>query len=162
MSATEATSEALELELQRFVSDFCRELDNDGRDITRFYFEDGAFVVGGKTFQGHAGVTAFYTERLEKVRTQQKDGVRTARHTFVNLRVSLRGQDSATLNFINLTYTGEGRPPIMGLLGPAVISDCQMACGRDVDGRWRIRRFEGDTIFLGGNDALMKQMAVKS
>jgi hypothetical protein len=162
MLKAEKSLPAIALELQQFVAEFCHELDNDGENIIAFYFEDGAFVVGGNTYRGHAGVARFYADRLEKVRTQQKDGVRTARHTFVNLRMEVRDLDNATLNFINLTYTGEGRPPIVDVGGPAVISDCRMVCRRDADGKWRLKRFEGDTIFLGGNDALMRQMALKN
>lgn len=147
-------------QFSQFLSEFFKELDNDGLNVTDFYTHDGVFVVGGNAFQGHDGIRGFYAKRLENVRAQDPDAVRTSRHTFVNLRVSAETNDRATLEFINLTYAGEGDPPVAGLLGPSVISDCHLECVRGEAGNWLISRFEGEAIFIG-SDPLMNKMAVK-
>lgn len=148
-------------ELQNFVAEFFDELDNNGMNIKNFYFEDGVFSVGGQEFKGHAAVSAFYADRLARVRVEREDAVRTSRHTFVNLRTAVEDEDHARLNFINITYAGDGRPPVAGLVGPSVISDCRMECQRDVDGRWRLKLFAGEAIFIGA-DPLMNKLALRN
>jgi hypothetical protein len=165
-SATRSTTDSpclgdLWAELQQFLAEFWDELDKGGLEITRFYFSDGVFVAGDKTFTGHADIQSFYVDRAERVRTQQEGGVRTARHTFVNLRISLDDNDRATLNFMNITYAGAGSPPVQGLGGPSGISDCRMICERDTDGRWRLRLFAGAAIFLG-NDSFVNKIALEN
>jgi hypothetical protein len=148
-------------ELQQFLAEFWDELDRGGLEITRFYFSDGVFVAGEKKFEGHESIRSFYVDRAERVRTQQEGGVRTARHTFVNLRISIDNNERATLNFMNITYAGAGSPPVQGLAGPSGISDCRMVCERDTDGRWRLRLFAGAAIFLG-NDSFVNKIALKN
>ena len=148
-------------ELQQILADFCHELDNGGLDITRFYFGDGVFMAGTTAFKGHDGIRAFYLDRAERVRTQQTGGVRTARHTFVNLRISFDENGRATLNFVNITYAGAGSPPVQDLVGPSGISDCRMISERDSDGQWRLRLFAGEAIFLG-SDSFVNKIALKN
>lgn len=145
-------------ELSQFLGDFFKELDRDGEKVTDFYTPDGVFSVGGRAFEGHDGIRGFYADRLERVR-EQGGGVRTSRHTFVNLRIAASRADRATLEFISLTYAGDGPPPIGGSPGPSVVSDCRLECLRGPSGKWLIERFEGDAIFIGG-DPLMNRMAL--
>ena len=56
------------------------------RNAGRFYTEDGAFVTPGGSFVGPAAIQAFYDKRNENVAKFQKDGQRTGRHTFLNVR----------------------------------------------------------------------------
>lgn len=149
----------LTAELEQFLGRFFKELDNNGLNITDYYADDGVFVVGGNTFTGHEGIRSFYTARLENVRANDPEAIRTSRHTFANLRVTDASADRATLDFINLTYAGDGAPPIAGLLGPSVVSDCHLECVRSDEGKWLIKRFEGEAIFIG-SDPLMNKMAV--
>jgi SnoaL-like domain len=144
-------------ELQQFLADFCHEMDNGGAAITDFYLSDGVFTTGTLTFKGHEGIRAFYNERAARIR--QEGGTRTVRHTFVNLRISVHGQDHATLNFAIITYSAAGTPPIQQLFGPSGISDCRMTCERDTEGRWRLKLFAGELIFFG-NDSFVSKLAL--
>ena len=161
MAHSTSTADCVTCELQQFVGDFFDELDRDGLNITKFYFEDGEFAVGGRVFAGHDAIRKFYADRLASVRADPSGQIRTARHTFVNLRVSMGDDGQASMRFINLTYTGQGPPPVKDLLGPSVISDCLMVCQRNAAQRWQIRRFAGEAIFIG-SDPLMNKLAVKS
>lgn len=145
-------------ELSQFLGEFFKELDRDGEQVTDYYTPDGVFSVGGRAFAGHDAINGFYADRLARVR-EQGGTVRTSRHTFVNLRVTASTADRATLEFINLTYAGDGPPPIGGLLGPSVVSDCRLECLRQPSGKWLIARFEGEAIFIG-SDPLMNKMAL--
>ena len=160
MSFTASKDLDMYSQINQFLSEFFKELDNDGLKITDFYTDDGVFVVGGNAFEGHDGIRSFYAKRLEGVREKGADAVRTSRHTYVNLRIAAEAEDRATLDFINLTYAGDGRPPVGGLLGPSVVSDCHMECERSPAGNWLVKRFEGEAVFLG-SDPLMNKMAVK-
>src|SRR6187402_445824 len=123
-------------EVERLIYEFAAELDHDAHNITDLYTEDADFIVAGNTLSGHAAIAKFYTDRNERVRTQQKDGARTGRHTFLNVRVDVHDSDTATAYFINVNYTGEGKAPIMDLVGPNMVSDCRMKFRRQADG-WR-------------------------
>ena len=159
MSDSKISTADIHIELQQFLVAFCQELDRGGLNLTRFYFADGVFMVGDRALKGHDGVSSFYADREERVRTLQKDGIRTARHTFTNLQISVGDQDHATLNFLNLTYAGEGAPPVQGLVGPSGISDCRRVCERDTDGEWRLKLFDGAAVFLG-NDSFVNKIAL--
>lgn len=142
--------------LSQFLAEFFKELDLNGENVTRFYVEGGVFSVGGKAFVGHDAINGFYAERLARVKEQ--GGMRTSRHTFVNLRISDASAERATLDFINLTYAGDGAPPVLGLLGPSVVSDCRIACRRGPAGSWLIERFDGEAIFIGSDPVMNKML----
>jgi hypothetical protein len=148
------------LELQQLIAEFGAELDfNDGHNVTDFYTEDGVFVAGGTRFEGHAAIAQFYADRNERVRTQQKDGVRTGRHTFVNIRTYVEGPDKARVLYTTVHYSGEGKPPLP-LTGPSIVSDCRVDCVRGEDGRWRMKEFVPEPIFVG-TDSFMNKTLVK-
>lgn len=91
-------------------------------------------------------VDAFLRRRRESIRGQ-KGGVRTSRHTFLNIRIDVADRE-ATLLFTNVNYAMEGRPPVVGLDGPLAVSDCEANCRLDADGRWRLTRFATDLLLL--------------
>ena len=80
------------MELHQLIAEWANELDaNGGLTMPRLCTEDCVILVGGVTYRGHTAVQKFYSDRGERVRTQQKDGVRTQRHTVTNLRVAFSG-----------------------------------------------------------------------
>lgn len=148
------------IELEQLLNDFGAELDfNDGHNITRFYAEDGIFVAGAVTHKGHAEIAKFYADRNERVRTQQKDGARTGRHTFLNVRVFPESADRARILYTTVHYSGEGKPPLP-LTGPSIVSDCRVDCVRGADGDWRIAAFVPEPVFVG-TDSFMNKVLVK-
>ena len=149
------------IELQQLIVEWGYELDmNGGLNIAALCTEDCNYLVGGISHRGHAAVKKFYTDRGERVRTQQKDGVRTQRHTITNLRVSFQDKDLATVNFILVNYSAEGKAPAFNLTGPTIIADCRMECRREADGEWRIALFDSEPTFIG-NDPFLNAAVVK-
>ena len=149
------------LELHQLIAEFGHELDaNGGLNITAFYSEDCNFLVGGNSFRGHAAVKKFYADRAERVRTQQKDGVRTQRHTITNLRISFQDKNHATLNFVIVNYSAAGKAPVFDLTCPTIVADCRMECRREADGQWRIAEFASEPVFVG-NDPFLNAAVVK-
>jgi len=145
-------------ELEQMLYDFIEELDlNDCKDAGSFYAEDGAFVTPGGTIAGRAAIQAFYDNRNAAVAKYQRDGARTGRHTFVNVRCHLHDADNATLYFTNVNYAREGKAPAEGLQGPSAIADCSMKCARQADGNWLFTEFTPKQALLGEDD-FMKLM----
>lgn len=145
-------------QLEQLLYDFAEELDrNDGKDAGRFYTEDGRFITGAGPVEGRAAIQAFYDKRNENVAKYQKDGTRTGRHTFLNVRVHIHDGHSATIHFTNVNYAGEGKAPVQGLKGPSAIADCRMECRRQPDGHWLFSEFAPSQALLGEDD-FMKMM----
>ncbi|MGB8363126.1 MAG: nuclear transport factor 2 family protein [Rhizomicrobium sp.] len=149
------------MEIHQLIAEWGEELDaNGGLAVTRLCTEDCQYLVGGKTLRGHAAVQKFYSDRGERVRTQQKDGIRTQRHTITNLRVSFRAGIDAEVKFIIVNYSAEGRAPAMNLVGPTIIADCRMECRLESDGEWRIALFDSTPVFVG-NDPFLNATVVQ-
>ena len=148
-------------ELQQLILDWGHDLDiNGGLNVADLCTEDCNYLIGGNSHRGRAGVTKFYSDRAERIRTQQRDGVRTQRHTITNLRVSLQGKDHATVAFMVVNYSAEGKAPALNLVGPTIVADSRMECRRDADGEWRIALFDSKPVFVG-NDPFLNASVVK-
>lgn len=150
------------VELQQIVSEFAHELDaNNGLNISDFYAADGEFSVGDYTHKGHAAIKKFYADRLARIPPVHKDGIRVSVHTFVNMRVAVEDPNNATVYFTNVNYAGEGHPPVLGTINPAMVTDCRMVFRREADGYWRIVLFGGKPKFVG-NDPFVNKQLLKS
>src|SRR3546814_7004904 len=115
------------VELQQIVAEFANDLDfNDGLNIYDFYIADGEFAVGDFAYKGHDAIRKFYTDRKERMLPQLKDGIRVAAHTFLNVRVAVDRKDKSVVHFTNVTYGGEGKPPQLGTVSPAMVPACRM------------------------------------
>ncbi|MET0270707.1 MAG: nuclear transport factor 2 family protein [Sphingomonas sp.] len=150
------------LEVQQLIIDWGYELDlAGGAGIARFCTEDCNYLVGGTPYRSHAAITAFYAARNERVRTQQRDGIRTQRHTISNIRLAFPDADHAAADFILVNYSAEGPAPARDLVGPTIIADCRMefACGQD--GEWRIALFDSTPVFIG-NDPFLNAAVVRT
>jgi hypothetical protein len=151
----------LAMEVHQLILDWGDELDvNGGLTVARLLTEDCTYLVGGNTMRGHAAVLKFYTDRGERVRKLQKDGIRTQRHTITNLRSTFANRDQAEVRFMIVNYSAEGKPPAMNLVGPSIIADCKMQCRRDTDGEWRICLFDSTPVFVG-NDPFLNATVVQ-
>ena len=160
MAAPDLERIAATLELQQFVADYWHELDaNCAQRITEFYVDDCTFVAGANySYSGHAGVRKFYDDRAELVR-DEIDGVRTTRHTAVNLRIAFRSPGTARLEFVLVNYSGAGCTPVQGFEGPTMVCDVILDCRRDNDGGWRIVNFRGIPLFVGSEPFSRKVLA---
>jgi hypothetical protein len=148
---------AAAVEVEQMILDWSREIDfNGGRDAVQYFTEDCVAESGSITFRGHAGVKKYYDDRLAFIRANQKDGVRTTRHTCLNLHMSFPDKDRATVNFYIITFGGEGKPPVMDGTLPVTITDTRFECRRGADGNWRIAAFFGTPSFVG-NEAFAQK-----
>ncbi|GFE79844.1 hypothetical protein GCM10011487_18440 [Steroidobacter agaridevorans] len=154
-----AETALIAIELQQLVSEFAHEIDtNGGLNITQFYAEDGEFSVGDYTHKGHAAIGKFYSDRAQRIPASHKDGIRVSMHTFVNMRVHVADKSNATVYFTNVNYAGEGHPPVMGAINPAMVTDCRMVFRKERDGEWRIVLFGGKPLFVGNDPFVNKQL----
>lgn len=150
------------IELQQLILHWGHDLDaSGGTNVASLCTEDCEYNVGGVTHTGHSAITAFYAARNERVRTQQKDGVRTQRHTITNLRVSFQSEDRAQVEFLIVNYSAEGKAPALNLIGPTIIADSRMECRRGSDREWRISLFDSAPIFVG-NDPFLNASVIKT
>ena len=148
--------------LEQRLYDFIAEMDlRDYANIGDFYTEDCEFQAGPNLIKGRDAIVGFYAVRNENVAKYQKDGARTGRHTFVNVRCVF-GDDPAraTLHFTNVNYAGEGKAPVSGLQGPSMIADCRMECRIDTDGSWRFSGFYPSSALVGEDDFMKKMLAL--
>jgi len=147
--------------VNQLIAEWGYELDiNNGTTITDLLTTDCKYAVGGTVFNDHAGIKQFYAARNERVRTQQKDGVRTQRHSITNQVLSFPDRTHATATFTLVNYSAGGKPPIMDLVGPTIIADVRMAFRREADGLWRIAEFDSTPVFIG-NDPFLNASVVK-
>lgn len=152
-------------ELEQMLYDFAQEIDHNGaQDVGRFYAEDGAFRTGGVDIQGRAALQGFYDNRNAAVRQHQKDGERTGRHIFTNVRVIFddADPDKATLTFTNINYAGEGKAPVQGLGSPSAIADGRFECARQADGHWLFTLFAPKQALVGEDDFMKLMLALNA
>ena len=137
------------MQLQQLLMEFAHELDlNDGLKMGEFYTKDGTFILRDSVYRGRSAIIKFYKDYAARVIAEEKDGVRTQRHSFVNIRASVEDSNHAALYFISLNYSAGGRPPVPNLTGPRTLIDCHMKCRRGTAGRWRIAEFSNKRIFV--------------
>lgn len=151
-------------ELQQMLYDFAYELDNGANDVGQFYAEDCAFRTGGINVEGRAAIQGFYNTRNENVRKYQKDGQRTGRHIFTNVRVVFdeADADKATIFFTNMNFAGEGPAPVQGLGSPSAIADGVMECRRKSDGQWEFTLFAPKQALIGEDDFMKLMLALNA
>jgi hypothetical protein len=152
-------SAATAFELQQTVSAFAHEIDsNNGLNLADFYTADGVFFVGDTQYKGHEAINKFYADRLTRIPSQHKDGIRVGCHTFINLRTEIRDAHNATVFFTNVSYAGEGHPPVRMTITPAMITRCHMDFRLEDDGVWRIAAFIGTPLFIGDDPFTRAQL----
>lgn len=148
-------------ELEQRLYDFAEEIDINGAgDVGEFYTEDAVFHAGPNQICGREAIVQFYRTRNENVAKYQKDGARTGRHTFLNVRAFIKDENTATLKFLNVNYAGEGKPPVQGLKGPSAVADCRMECRREADGAWRFTEFAPFQALMGEDDFLRLMLSL--
>jgi len=153
----------LAYELEQLLYDFIEEMDlRNYANIGDFYTEDAVFMAGPVAVTPRSAIVAFYETRNANVAKYQKDGARTGRHTFVNVRVHIEDADNATILFTNVNYAAEGKAPAAGLKGPSMIADCRMTCRRDTDGEWRFSGFYPESALVGEDDFMKLMLSLNS
>lgn len=151
-------------ELEQRLYDFIAEMDlNNYANIADFYTEDALFRAGPKMVQPRTEIVKFYETRNENVKKFQKDGARTGRHAFLNVRVEVQDETNATLRFLNVSYGAEGPAPAQGgLFGPSMIADCVMTCRKEADGVWRFSEFAPAAAIVGEDDFMKKMLSLQA
>lgn len=161
MPRLDPESASATIALQQLIVDWGHDLDaNGGSNVAELCTGDCDYIVGGTSYRGHDPVRAFYAARNARVATQQRDGVRTQRHTISNFRTSFQAADAATVTFLLVNYSAEGKAPALNLVGPTIIADCRMDFRRGADGEWRIALFDSTPVFIG-NDPFLNAAVVR-
>jgi hypothetical protein len=137
-----AETAAVALQLQQLLNEFTYDVDvNHGKDVLTFYTVDGSVNLAMGTYKGHAEVRKYYDE------FGAMTSGRTARHTFMNFRLSIESNMQAVVNFVSIYYSGPGAAPVTEFTGPSVVSDCRVTCKREADGKWRMFEFHARPVF---------------
>lgn len=161
MRKVDQETAAAAMMLQQVIADWCYALDiHGGTGLSALCTKDCTYLVGGNVFQGHDAIDTFYAARNERVRTQQKDGVRTQRHSVSNFRYAFEGMDKATVTYLLVNYSAEGKAPALNLVGPTIVADVKMEFRLEADGEWRISLFDSAPIFIG-NDPFLNASVVR-
>lgn len=154
---------AVAYELEQRLYEFAAEMDiNNYANIAEFYTEDALFRAGPNMVQPRTAIVKFYETRNENVRKHQKDGARTGRHTFQNVRVELIDDANARIHFINVNYAAEGAQPATDLVGPSMIADCVMTCRLEADGVWRFSEFAPSSALIGEDDFMKLMLSLNA
>lgn len=147
------------IELQQMVSDYFLILDSEGGGAALgFFTEDVVVNIGAINYTGHSGMKKFY-EGVARAGTA--GGVRTVRHGFISFRVVFPEKNHASVSFLNVSWAGPGKPPLMNATLPSIVTDVRMECRREADGQWKVFNYSGSPIFVG-NDPQMKKLVVGS
>lgn len=150
-------------ELEQRLYEFAAEMDiNNYANIADFYTEDALFRAGPNMVQPREAIVKFYETRNENVKKYQREGARTGRHTFLNVRVEIEDETNAKIRFINVNYAAEGPAPASGLVGPSMIADCVMTCRKEADGVWRFSEFAPSSALVGEDDFMKKMLSLNS
>jgi len=145
MNIPETDDLALWYALNRLVSDYWAEVDdNGGRRAHEFYLPDAIYIVGANYFEGHENIQAFYERRRER-------GVTTTRHIVSNVRVFRDDARRARLVGVMSLYRAEGRPPVEEARPLAMVADFEAQCTMAGNQQWRFRSHELRPIFIGMN-----------
>lgn len=148
------------LEIQQLINEWSNELDiHGGANVAGLCTPDCDYYVGGNLFKGSDPINAFYAARNVRVAEQQKDGIRTQRHSISNIRVYFTDADHAKGEFTLVNYSHEGKPPVP-LNGPTIVADVRMEFARGSDQEWRISLFDSVPLFIG-NDPFLNANVVK-
>jgi hypothetical protein len=148
------------LQIQRLVADWCERLDlHNCLGVEALCTADVEYLVGGVAHRGLDAVAAFYAARNERVAKNQRDGVRTQRHSVSNFRVTFTDADNGGVAFLLVNYSAEGPAPALNLVGPTIIADSRFDVRRDADGEWRIALFDSKPVFIG-NDPFLNAAVV--
>ncbi len=148
------------LQIHQLVADWCERLDiHNCVGIETLCTEDVEYLVGGVAHRGRDAVAAFYAARNERVAKNQRDGVRTQRHSVSNFRVTFQDSDNADIAFLLVNYSAEGPAPALNLIGPTIIADSRFEVLRGTDGAWQIALFDSKPVFIG-NDPFLNAAVV--
>ncbi len=148
------------LQIQQLVADWCERLDlHNCLGVEALCTADVEYLVGGVAHRGRDAVAAFYAARNERVAKNQRDGVRTQRHSVSNFRVTFTDADHAGIAFLLVNYSAEGPAPALNLVGPTIIADSRFDVRRDADGEWQIALFDSKPVFIG-NDPFLNAAVV--
>ncbi len=83
-------------------------------------------------------------------------------HTPVNMRVQVADKGNATVYFTNVNYAGEGHPPVMGAISPAMVTNCRMVFRQEGRRGVAYRAVRQEAACLLRNDPFVNKQLLKS
>lgn len=125
--------------IQQLINEWGAELDvNNGLNIGDLVTENCAYTVRGVERKSRTEVEAFYKGRLAEF----PDGPPVQRHVQTNLVVTFISADEAAISFTLVYFTTAIVAAGASEADPCAVADVKMTCHRDVDGHWRIEKFD--------------------
>ena len=135
---------ALWCTLNRIISDYCADVDEDGgQKAHEFYLPAGLYVIGNNRFEGQEKIQSFYARR--------RYGTVITRHLVCNVRVL--GEDDRHARVLGLMslYRADGKSPFQGARPPAMIADFEARCVLGDDRAWRFESHVLRPFIVGGD-----------
>ncbi len=140
--------------IEQMLYDYCAELDSGAVNVTDYFTEDCVFLVGGTTWNGHAGLGDHYADDRKCVAIYYEDGKRTVRHGLLNLRITVESAHRAKVDVIFLNFSAGGKGPFKQQSAPTVVADTNMTLLLGADGYWRMDKFYATPRFFGDDPYL--------
>jgi hypothetical protein len=136
---------ALWYALNRLITNYWAEVDNNGGSQAHQFYMPGAFyTVGDNRFEGAEKIRAFYARR-------RQHGAISTRHLVGNIRVFGDDERQARAVGVVSLYRADGPPPIERMRPPAMISDFEAHCVLGDDRLWRFQSHVIRPIFVGSD-----------
>jgi ketosteroid isomerase-like protein len=125
---------------------FCYHLDHNDPDALLALFTDDVYYTHGpRISRGKA--------ELEKVfRGRSATQVRTSRHMYSGLQITIEGATRARGTSVCMTFGAYGEPPLSPAI-PTLVADFVDAYERGADGQWRFRERHIHRIFVAPDNS---------
>ena len=125
---------------------FCYHLDHNDPDALLALFADDVYYTHGSR------VSRGKTE-LEKVfRGRSAAQVRTSRHMYSGLKLTIESATKARGTSVCMTFGAYGEPPLSPAV-PALVADFVDAYERGADGQWRFKERHIHRIFVAPDNS---------
>ena len=142
----------LKAELHQLLDNVTHDVDmTNGENLAQFFTDDCVWKLNTFEEHGHEGVRRFLENRAKHYFAMHKGKLPTQRHINTNLRVSVDGEDAASVKFLSFCVYGAGTDQVPDVFARTTVVDCRAVCRRDRNGQWRVARMEG-VMILERND----------
>lgn len=138
---TDAQRLEIRLALEDLNADFAHFLDHGPVEaLVDLFCEDARYTHGERRSSGRGEIAALFRRRAS-------DAVRTSRHLYSGLRITIHDAANASGTSVCLTFAADGPPPHPAT--PLLVADFDDRYRLGTDGRWRFLERHIRRIFVG-------------
>lgn len=131
----------IRLAIEDLNTAFTHHLDHNEVDkLVDLFTDDALYTHGGRVSRGRAAIRELFEAR-------RSAGVRTARHLYSGLKVTVESHSAATGSSVCMTFAFDGPAPVANTV-PHLVADFEDRYHCDSDGHWRIAERHIHRIFV--------------